>query len=101
MCYMCIPMAITIGIRELQQHASRYLRRVRAGETITVTDRGEPIAEIRPIPHKETVLERLVREGRARPAQGDLADLPPPTKPKPGEQLLSEFLQQTRDEDDR
>ncbi|MCA9853061.1 MAG: type II toxin-antitoxin system prevent-host-death family antitoxin [Dehalococcoidia bacterium] len=35
---------LTLGIRELRQHASKYLRLVRDGETIQVTDRGEPIA---------------------------------------------------------
>jgi prevent-host-death family protein len=33
-----------IGIRELRQRASDYLRRVEAGETIEVTDRGRPVA---------------------------------------------------------
>ncbi|MEX1022457.1 MAG: type II toxin-antitoxin system prevent-host-death family antitoxin [Dehalococcoidia bacterium] len=89
-------MAITIGIRELRQHASLYLRRVRAGEVITVTDRGEPVAELRPIP-KEGVLERLEREGRLSRAKGDLADLPPPRPPTPGVPLPSEILKQMRE----
>ena len=38
-----------IGVRELRQHASRYLARVRSGETIEVTDRGRPIARLVPI----------------------------------------------------
>ncbi|MEU6642274.1 type II toxin-antitoxin system prevent-host-death family antitoxin [Saccharomonospora sp. NPDC046836] len=37
-----------IGVRELRQHASVYLRRVAAGESFTVTDRGTPVAELRP-----------------------------------------------------
>jgi prevent-host-death family protein len=32
----------TIGIRELRDAAEEYVRRAKAGETITVTDGGEP-----------------------------------------------------------
>jgi prevent-host-death family protein len=95
-------MAITIGIRELRQHASRYLRRVRDGETITVTDRGEPIAEIRPVKQPQTILDRLIAEGRATPPEGDLAEYlkqHPPARARPGEPTLTEVLLQMRDEE--
>ena len=36
----------SIGIRELNQQTSQVLDRVRAGETIEITDRGVPVAEI-------------------------------------------------------
>ena len=36
----------TVGVRELKNRLSEYLREVRAGESILVTDRGEVIAEI-------------------------------------------------------
>ncbi len=39
----------TIGVRELRQHASRYLDEVAAGETIEITDRGRPVARLVPI----------------------------------------------------
>lgn len=38
-----------IGVRELRQHASRYLDRVAHGETLEVTDRGRPVARLVPI----------------------------------------------------
>lgn len=38
-----------VGIRELRDHLSRYLERVQAGEELTVTDRGRPIARLVPI----------------------------------------------------
>jgi prevent-host-death family protein len=38
-----------IGIRELKTRLSSYLRQVRAGETIIITDRGRPIGRIVPI----------------------------------------------------
>jgi prevent-host-death family protein len=39
----------TIGVRQLRQHASRYLQEVAAGESIEITDRGHPIARLVPI----------------------------------------------------
>lgn len=36
-----------MGLRELKNRLSEYVRWVRAGETILVTDRGEVVAELR------------------------------------------------------
>jgi len=36
-----------VGIRELKNHLSEYVRRVRAGERLLVTDRGQVVAELR------------------------------------------------------
>jgi prevent-host-death family protein len=42
--------AVTVvGARELKTRLGRYLNRVRRGDTIVVTDRSEPVAELRPI----------------------------------------------------
>ena len=38
-----------IGVRELRREASRWLARVRAGETFVITDRGRPVAQLAPI----------------------------------------------------
>ena len=38
----------SVGIRELKARLSSYVRRVRRGEVIRVTDRGEVVAELRP-----------------------------------------------------
>lgn len=92
-------MGITIGIRELRQHASRYLRRVRAGETITLTDRGEPFAEIRPVKQHGGALDRLIAAGRARPAEADLTEFlaeHPPLPARHGERPLSELAVEMR-----
>jgi antitoxin (DNA-binding transcriptional repressor) of toxin-antitoxin stability system len=42
-----IPMK-TVGIRELKNRLSEYLRQVRSGESVLVTDRGEVVAEFSP-----------------------------------------------------
>ena len=40
----------TVGVAELRQNLSRYLRRVEAGERLLVTDRNRPVAELGPAP---------------------------------------------------
>lgn len=41
-------MSATVGVHEAKAHLSDLLRRVEAGETVTITRRGEPVAELRP-----------------------------------------------------
>ncbi|MGH2500280.1 MAG: type II toxin-antitoxin system Phd/YefM family antitoxin [Candidatus Limnocylindria bacterium] len=55
--------AASVGVRDLKASLSSYLRRVRSGAALTVTDRGRPVARIIPagIP---AGLERLVRTGQ-------------------------------------
>jgi prevent-host-death family protein len=60
-----------IGIRELNQHTSQVLDRVKAGEEIEITDRGVPIAELRPIRGARAAVARLAAEGRLAPATVD------------------------------
>ncbi len=50
-------------MRELKNSLSRYLKRVQAGDTVLVTDRGEPIARIIPARIPEDIA-RLMGEGR-------------------------------------
>ena len=62
-------------MRELRQHASRYLERVRCGESIEVTDRGRPVAVL--VPVADDPWARLVASGAVSPAEGDLLDEEP------------------------
>jgi len=64
----------TIGVRELRQHASRWLARVRAGESFVVTDRGRPIARLVPL-DAPGGLDGLIATGDATPADGDLLEV--------------------------
>jgi prevent-host-death family protein len=50
-----------IGIRELRQHASRYVQAARDGEPITVTDRGTPVAKLAPLSPLEAHLADVIR----------------------------------------
>lgn len=85
----------TIGIRELRQHASRYLRDAERGETIEITDRGRPMARLVPIASGEQPLEALIAAGRLTGGARDVLDLAP-LEPVPGVPLPSETLSDTR-----
>jgi len=90
-----------VGVRELRQNLSVYLRRIQAGETLEVTEHGHPVARLTPLPpQRMSVLDQMIAEGRAYPGKGgNLADWEPiDIGPGP---TLSEVLQQMRDEDDR
>jgi len=64
-----------VGVRELRRQASAILRRVAAGETVEVTDRGRSVAVlVRTMP---SGLARLEREGLLRRAEGDLLGVVP------------------------
>jgi prevent-host-death family protein len=61
-------MTKVVGVRELKTRLGSYLREVRRGRTIVVTDRGEPVAELRPITLAKAgdaaLLDQLVALGR-------------------------------------
>lgn len=64
---------VAVGVRELKNRLSEFLRRVRAGERILVTKRGEVVAELRQPGGPEEGLDvpsglaALIRDGRASP----------------------------------
>ena len=68
-----------VGARELKTRLGRYLNRVRRGETIIVTDRHEPVAELRPLGlEPDSRRQRLVRL-----AAGGALTLPTRRSPAP------------------
>jgi prevent-host-death family protein len=65
----------TVGIAELRQNLSLYLRRVSCGERLVVTDRNRPVAELGPAPTTGPDLDRLIAEGRlSRPIRSGLPE---------------------------
>jgi prevent-host-death family protein len=85
-----------IGVRELRRYASRWLARVRAGESFLVTDRGRPVARLSPV-EAAVGYDALLSEGKIAPGSGrnlaELldaldADLPPDRGPSVTETLL-------------
>jgi len=84
----------SIGIRELQQHASEALRRVRRGESLGVTDRGKLVAILAP-PSAATGTGALLASGRARLARRSPGSLP---KAVVSARTVAEVLDELRDE---
>ncbi len=85
----------SVGVRELRQRASELLRRVAAGETIEVTDRGRAVALLSPLPEAGP-LARLRAVGEVTPPVGDLAELPAPLPLSAGQQPPSAVLERLR-----
>lgn len=54
----------TVGVRELKNRLSHYLRLVRGGETLVVTDRGEIIAELKPPQQEDFPYPGLLESAR-------------------------------------
>jgi prevent-host-death family protein len=50
-----------VGARELKVRLGTYLRRVRQGQSLVVTDRGQPVAELRPLGGKAGAESNLVK----------------------------------------
>jgi prevent-host-death family protein len=91
-----------VGVRELRQNLSVYLRRIAQGETLRVTEHGHPVALLTPIPNSgDPVLDDLEAQGLLERPKVRRRPLPRPVPLEPGEPTLSEILQQMRDEDDR
>ena len=57
----------SVGVRDLKNHLSRHLKRVRAGARLVVTERGRPIATLVPVevPADMAWAHKLVAAGRA------------------------------------
>ncbi len=67
-------MPTRVGIREAKAHLSRYLRMVKGGREIILTERGRPIGKIVPLDRGELTLaeriERLQASGLIGPPKG-------------------------------
>ena len=92
-----------VGVRELRQNLSVYLDRVKAGETLEVTEHGKPVAQLGPRPAKATsIIDQMIAEGRITPATFDHRMIPPPPSiPGPSGKTLAETLLEMRDEEKR
>ena len=74
--------APAIGIRELRDRLSATMRRVRAGQAVTITDRSRPVAVIVPLRHAkpEALLRTLVQSGRVSWSGGKPTGSPRPAR---------------------
>ena len=85
-------MSAVYSAYEAKAKLAEIIRRVRDGGRVTITYRGEPVAEVCPVAGGETTLDerlrRLVKEGRVVAARGNAK--PAPLALRPG--ALARFL---------
>jgi prevent-host-death family protein len=86
----------SVGVRDLRDNLSAYLRRVRQGELLVITDRGRPIGELGPAARAHSVerARALVRKGFASWSGGKPKGLS--SAPRPGRGLVSEAVIEDR-----
>jgi len=86
----------SVGVRELRDNLSRYLRRVREGESVVITDHGKPVGELMPAAAGRTAEQarQLVRKGVATWSGGKPRGLARAPRPRTG--LVSEAVIQDR-----
>lgn len=84
-------------MRALKQNASAVVSGAAAGEVVTITDRGRPVAQMGPLP--VTRLASLLESGRARPARRPIGELSPPVRRRRGRPAAGEVLDEMRESD--
>lgn len=82
-----------VGIRALKQNASAVVASAVAGDVVTITEHGHPVAQLTAIP--ASPLRALLRAGDARPPRIALRDLP---APRPGPDISAELARMRDDE---
>lgn len=88
-----------IGVRDLRQHASRYLVRVEAGEEFGITNNGRLVARLIPVQAGALSREALIEAGTLAPAHRpqNLLDVTPiPARNR--KRSLTDVLQEMRSE---
>lgn len=94
--------AKTVGVRELRQNLSRYLERVKDGETLTVTERGHEVARLVPShgnadPYYLALAEKYGATIPTRNLLDVIKSLPPLDEPAPAG-TTDAFLDESRRE---
>jgi len=87
-----------VGIRELKAHLSHYVRLVRGGGRVVVTDRGEEVAELRAVTPASPGLRELIESGMVRWSGGKPERFPQPIKIRGGP--ISDTVSELREPDD-
>jgi prevent-host-death family protein len=87
---------VEVGIRDLRANLSRWLREVRSGREVVVTDRGEPVARLLPAAGRDDPLADLIARGLASPPLAPAEPVDPRRLPKP-DGSVTEILLAMRD----
>jgi len=89
-------------VADLKARLSRYLRRVKSGHEVVVTERGLPVAKLVPLARGQQRAgrrDRLARAGMLQPGRGRVSKVlrtPPKGKPT-GKSVLTLLLAERRE----
>ena len=90
---------VTVGVRDLKAHLSEYLRQVRSGQTIVITDHGQAVGQIMPVGQPiEERLNSLQAAGLLAWNGHTLASIESPVINRSGK-LLSDLIVEMREQD--
>ena len=88
---------VTVGIRELKAHLSSYIRQVKAGGSVVITEHGKPVGRIVPAsPSLETRLQVLIEAGLAAWSGQRLSPMAPVASVR-REQMVANLLLEDRE----
>jgi len=96
-----MPQRATIGARELKTRLGAYLQQVRQGRTLVITDRGQPVAELRPLrgpTNEDTKLEHLQALGAVTWAERRPLATLRPIRARGGGRLASDAIVADRED---
>jgi prevent-host-death family protein len=88
-------MSKTVGIRELKNETSRIVERVEAGESITITRRGKPVATMVSA-NVPPGLAALIADGTVRPPKSRSRFVPKPVKLSGEGKTAAEYVSEGR-----
>jgi prevent-host-death family protein len=94
-------MKLQANVAQLKARLSEYLRQVKAGSEVVITERGIPVARLTPLGVEErraTRRERLIRAGVLRAARAPRKKLGPPKGRKGAGLAVVEALLAEREE---
>jgi prevent-host-death family protein len=88
---------MTVGIRELKAQLSHYVQQVKAGATVVITERGEPVGRMVPVkPSAEARVQELIQAGLVAWSGRRLAPIAPVTRVR-GRQTVAGLLLEDRE----
>ena len=87
----------TVGIRELKAQLARYVRHVKAGGIVTITERGKPIGQIIPVKaSRDERIQKMIEAGLASWSGRRLKPYKPASRTR-GTRTIAELLLEDRE----
>jgi prevent-host-death family protein len=88
---------LQVGVRELKSRLSHYLRQVKAGQSVVITERGQPVGRIVPISQPlEERLQAMAQAGLILWSGKKLEPMPPIARGR-GEDTVADLLVEDRE----